>query len=133
MVLCVIDLTTLYFIISRSYKHPNFSECSSSQGNVLHRASLLIWFLAENHILFHFKKVMKKVMIAVLSFLLLAFVSVLVEGRDFVSNTTQSQNDKVKIKKEDHRLPKVHSEEMPLKGGMLRTFTNSTVETSKLS
>jgi len=47
---------------------------------------------------------MKKVMITVLSFVMLAFVSLWVEGSDdldFTSNTTQSQNDKVKIKKED--------------------------------
>ena len=46
---------------------------------------------------------MKKVMIAVLSFLMLASVSLLVEGSgfDFTPISTQSQNDKVKIKKED--------------------------------
>ena len=46
---------------------------------------------------------MKKVMIGVLSFMMLAFVSVLVEGSDLDLTTisTQLQNDKVKIKKED--------------------------------
>jgi uncharacterized protein YxeA len=46
---------------------------------------------------------MKKVMIGVLSFLMLACVSLLVEGSgfDFTSISTQSQNDKTKIKKED--------------------------------
>ena len=46
---------------------------------------------------------MKKVMIAVLSFLMLACVSLLVEGVDFDFSlvSTHSQNDKVKIKKEE--------------------------------
>lgn len=46
---------------------------------------------------------MKKVMIGVLSFLVLACVSLLVEGNgfDFISISTQSQTDKTKIKKED--------------------------------
>jgi len=46
---------------------------------------------------------MKKVMIGVLSFLMLACFSLLVEGNDFdfTSTSTQSQNDKTKIKKED--------------------------------
>ena len=46
---------------------------------------------------------MKKVMIVVLSFLMLACFSFLVEGNDFdfTSPSTQSQNDKTKIKKED--------------------------------
>jgi len=46
---------------------------------------------------------MKKVMIAVLSFLMLACVSLLVVGNgfDITPISAQSQNDKVKIKKED--------------------------------
>ena len=46
---------------------------------------------------------MKKVMIGVLSFLMLACVSLLVEGSnfDFAFASTHWQNDKTKIKKED--------------------------------
>ncbi len=46
---------------------------------------------------------MKKVMITVLSFLMLACISLWVEGSgvDFTSISTQFPNDKVKIKKED--------------------------------